>query len=278
MQVEINNFKMGYEEAGAGIPIVFIHGYPLDRRIWQPQLAGLAGVGHVLAPDLRGHGESDGMSGPYWMDTFADDLDAFLDEKEIDTPAIFCGLSMGGYVAMSFYRDHAPRVGGLVFAATRANAEDAGGREKRNQAIERAQKDGVGAIVEDMLPKMFSPRTYDERGDLVDWVRTVMLSTPLDTMVNDLAGMRERPDSFATLEQIEIPVLILHGEDDQIMPRSVIDEMQEHIRHARVELIPDAGHLLNLEQPEAFNQAIRDYIEELRSLGIFGQDLEGQEG
>jgi pimeloyl-ACP methyl ester carboxylesterase len=259
----VNNLSLAYEERGEGRPLLFIHGYPFNKRLWQPQLDGLQDAARLLAPDLRGHGESQAVSGPYWMDTLAGDLQAFLDAVHATRPTVICGLSMGGYVAMAFYRQYGPHAAGLILAATRAGADSASGREQRDEAAHLAQEEGVPAIVESMLPKLLSPKTYDRSPDLVEYVRQMMLGTSLDGILGDLMGMKERPASWTTLEVIDLPVLILQGADDQIISYDEAQAMHEALANSQLEVIPDAGHLLNLEQPERFNQAVRRFVQSL---------------
>jgi pimeloyl-ACP methyl ester carboxylesterase len=195
------------------------------------------------------------------MDLLANDCAAFLDAVEINRPVVVCGLSMGGYVAMAFYRQHGPRVAGLILAATRSGADTPEGRENRDKAIALAREKGPQAIAESMLPKMMAPKTYQHNRELVDRVRQMMESLPVEAIEGDLVGMRERPDSAQTLAEIDVPVLILHGADDQIIPAKSAKKEQEAISHAQIEIIPDAGHLLNLEQPEQFNAAMKRFVE-----------------
>jgi 3-oxoadipate enol-lactonase len=260
MLVQLPGLTLVYSDVGLGIPLLFIHGYPLNRQLWQPQVEGLGKEARVLAPDLRGHGESQAVSGPYSMETFADDLNAFLDALSITQPVVVCGLSMGGYVAFAFFRKFASRMAGLILTATRATADSPEARNGRDQAIVMASKKGVAAIAETMLPKMLSPKTYERKPELVDRVRTIMNHTSIEGVLGDLISMKERPDSTPLLSQIRLPTLILAGADDQIIPLKETQSMQASIPEARLVVIPGTGHLLNLENPEAFNQAVRDFL------------------
>jgi pimeloyl-ACP methyl ester carboxylesterase len=263
MQTTINNFAMAYTDTGQGPPLLFIHGYPLNRKLWQPQVEGLADTARILAPDLRGHGDSQAVPGPYSMELFADDLNAFLDALAITKPVIVCGLSMGGYVAFAFFRKYAARMAGLILTATRASADSIEARNARDQAAELARQKGISAIVEAMLPRLMSPKTYERQPELVARLREIMEHNSLEGIVGDLMGMKARPDSTPSLAQITIPTLILHGADDPIVPPGEARAMQAAIPGARLEMIPDAGHLPNLENPNAFNQAVRQFIKNL---------------
>ncbi len=257
-------FSMAYSEAGKGLPLVFVHGYPLNRRMWQPQLEGLADVARLLAPDLRGHGESQAVPGPYSVDLFADDLAAFLDALGIRQKIVLCGLSMGGYIVFAFYRKYAARLAGLILTATRAAADSPQARLGRDQSAELARQQGVNAIVDAMLPKLLAPATFQTRPELVEQARQVMAANSLEGVLGDLVALKERPDSTPTLSGIHIPTLLLPGAEDQIIPLPEAQAMQAAIRGSVLEVIPDAGHLLNLENPAAFNAAIRRFLNGLK--------------
>ena len=263
MRVRIKDVLLAVEERGSGLPLLFIHGYPLSSAIWAPQIEALADTARVIALDLRGHGNSEASPGPYSMDLFAEDCRDVLDALGIFEPAVVCGLSMGGYVSFAFYRNYPERVAGLILAATRAVSDTPNGKANRDKASDLALQGGTSAIVESMLPKMFGPRTYLERPDLVHKLREIMQSVSLDGILGDLEGMKSRPDSTPTLEQINKPTLILHGSDDQLIPKEDAIAMQSAILGSALRLLPDSGHLLNLEQPTLFNRAIREYFEEL---------------
>jgi pimeloyl-ACP methyl ester carboxylesterase len=263
MQIQVKNFLMAYDDHGAGLPVLFIHGFPLNRRIWNPQLKDLHSA-RLLAPDLRGHGESQNMPAEFSMDQYADDLAAFLDAVGVTSPVLLCGLSMGGYIAFAFYRKYRSRVKGLILTATRAGADTPEGKANRDKASALAQVEGVQAIVNSMLPKMLAPQTYSTKPELVQLVENIMMETTLEGVISDLAGLKERTDSTTTLGQIYCPTLIIHGEQDQIIPIEEAEAMHLAIRGSQLELIPNAGHLLNMEQPGLFNQAVDQFLKNLQ--------------
>lgn len=260
MRINANNLALDYSDNGGGIPLLLIHGYPLSRALWEPQVTGLADAARVLALDLRGHGSSDPVPGPYSISVLADDCRGFLDALGITRPVVLGGLSMGGYVVFEFYRKYPQRIAGLILAATRAGADSPEAKASRDKAATTARDKGVSAIVETMLPKMLSPKSYQTRPELVTRVRKMMTSTSFAGVVGDLAAMRDRTDSTALLAQIDKPTLILHGADDQLIPPAEAQVMSAAIPSARLHILPDAGHLLNLEQPEAFNDAVRRFL------------------
>ena len=262
--MQINGINIALEDRGAGLPLLFIHGYPLSRRIWEPQIEGLADVARVIAPDLRGHGESGASTGPFSMDMLADDCQALMEALGITGPVVLCGLSMGGYVTFAFYRKYPEKVAGLILAATRAGEDSPEGKANRDKAAQLAREGGPKAIVESMLPKMLSRRSYGEHPALVQKLSEIMNAISLDGILGDLMGMKSRPDSTPTLSQINKPTLILHGSDDQLIPMSEAQAMQEAIPGARLKIFPDAGHLLNMEQAQNFNAAVREFLGELK--------------
>ena len=263
MFLHIDGFKMAYESQGQGTPLLFIHGFPLNRRMWEPQMGSLSPKAWMLAPDLRGHGDSEPVAGPYSMAMLADDCVALLDALDIEQPAVVCGLSMGGYITLAMYRRYPDCIRGLILSATRAGADSPEGKANRDKAIAQAENDGAAAIAASMLPKMMSPKTYESNPDLVKRVESTMTSTSVPGIVGALEGMKMRPDSTPLLGEIAVPTLIIHGEDDQLIPVQEAQSMHAAIADSTIYLISSAGHLPNLEQPKMFNQAVKDFIEKL---------------
>jgi 3-oxoadipate enol-lactonase len=263
MKVMINGFSMAYDDAGEGQPIVFVHGYPLNKAIWQTQLEGLSDIMRVLAPDLRGHGESQAMPGPYTMQLLVGDLVAFLEALGITQPVVLCGLSMGGYLAFEFNRRHPERLKALILTATRASDDTPQAKANRDLAAETARQGGPGAIVKKMLPVILSPATPSRQPALVGRVREIMENTSLEGVLGDLAALRDRPDSNPDLPRIRIPTLVVHGEQDQIIPYNEAYTMHQAIPGSSWSLIPDAGHLPCLENPLAYNKALRSFLQNI---------------
>lgn len=261
MHISLRGVNFALEYMGSGIPVLLIHGFPLSRKMWWPQITSLATAAHVIAPDLRGHGETTPAAGPFSMDLLADDCAAILEALGIQEPAVICGLSMGGYVAMAYYRRYRQRVAGLVLAATRAGPDSPEGKASRDKAIAQAREKGPQSVAESMLPRMLAPQTYTSAPALVQEVAAIMKVTSLEGIVGALSGLRDRPDSTPTLGQVDVPCLILHGSDDQLIPASEAESMHAAISGSRLEVLPAAGHLLNLEQPDRFNSAFLALIQ-----------------
>lgn len=266
MKYQLDNGFIVYDLYGQGIPLLFIHGYPLSRRIWKPQMEGLSDTASVISVDLRGHGESYPFEGPYTMDLLAGDCKRLLDDLNVKLPIVVCGLSMGGYVTMALFRRYPRIFRGVILMSTRTAPDSSEAKRNRDAAIFNVREHGVSFIANNMLPKMVSPVTLSSKPKLVDIIHDIMMETSVQGVVGALQGMRDRPDSTPLLSQINCPVLIIHGEDDQLIPIHDAESMNGQIPDSRLIAIPEAGHLLNLEQPEIFNQAIRDFIKSLAYL------------
>jgi pimeloyl-ACP methyl ester carboxylesterase len=262
---EINGFWMNYQDAGEGPALLLTHGFPLDHTLWAQQVEDLSDAYRLVAPDLRGHGHSQAPPGPYRMDQMADDLRALLRALEIER-VVLAGLSMGGYVAFAFWRIYPHLVRALILADTRAAADTPESRLNRLETIQRVQAEGTAVVVEGMLPKLLSPLTLAHKPEVVAHARRMMSTTSTTGIAGALHGMAERPDATPLLATITVPTLIVVGEDDAITPPAEAEAMQSAILSAHpnttapLARIPDAGHLAPLENPAAFNQALRDFL------------------
>jgi 3-oxoadipate enol-lactonase len=196
------------------------------------------------------------------MEQSGDDVNALLDYLSIQR-AIFVGLSMGGYILLAFYRKYADRMKGLILADTRAQADTAEGKDGRFHMAQTAYKKGPSAIADLMIQKLLSPQTIERRPDLVQQVRAMIESNQISGIAGNLMAMAERPDSVPLLSQITCPTQIIVGELDQATPPSDAKLMTDQIPNARLTVIPQAAHLANLEQPEAFNQIVMAFAAEL---------------
>ena len=264
MKAHINGFTIAYSDQGTGLPIVFLHAFPLNRTMWAAQAHALSSQFRIITIDLRGHGESDAPLWRYTLDQSADDVRALLDHLAIQQ-AMFVGLSMGGYILFAFYRKFSDRVQGLILADTRAQADTAEGKDGRFQMAQTAYKNGPSAIADLMIPKLLSPMTIQTQPDLVRHVRGMIEGNQISGIAGDLMAMAERPDSVPLLPQITCPTQIIVGELDRATPPSDAKLMADHIPHARLTVIPQAAHLANLEQPETFNQIVAAFAS---ALGI----------
>lgn len=213
--------------------------------------------------DLRGHGESDAPLWRYSMDQFADDVKGLLDHLSI-RQAILVGLSMGGYIIFAFWRRYPERVKALVLADTRATPDTEEGRAKRIAMAQALYKDGPSAVADLMMPMLLSPASQTGRPDLVQRVRGIITNTQFSGILGDLMALHDRPDSAPLLKDIRCPALIIVGEQDTGTPPSDARLIADGIKGAQMEIIPGAGHISNMVQPETFNQALSSFLETIR--------------
>ena len=260
MQAKINGMTLAFNDQGTGLPIVFLHAFPLNRTMWAEQEDLLSSQFRIITIDLRGHGESDAPLWRYTLDQAADDVIGLLDHLSI-RQAVFVGLSMGGYILFALYRKYADRVMGLVLADTRAQADTAEGKEARFQMAQTAYKMGPSAIADIMIPKLLSPATVQTKPELVRRVRWMIEGNQISGIAGDLMAMAERPDSVPLLKQITCPVQIIVGERDLPTPPADAKLIADRIPSARLAIIPEAAHLSNMEQPGPFNETVRSFAE-----------------
>ena len=249
---------IAYDDVGTGLPVVFLHGFPHNRTLWAPQLGALMVRARCIAPDLRGFGESE-ISGPYSMGRYADDVIAMLDALQIER-AVIAGLSMGGYVAFEIWRRHRDRVRALILADTRAGADTDAAREKRREMIGLARTKGSGAVADAQIGGMVGRTTRERHPDIVDAVHQMLTVAPVEGVVGALEAMIERPDSTPTLATIDVPTLIIVGEEDVLTPPKESRAMHAAIPGSRLEILDGAGHVSNVERPAAFNHVASEFL------------------
>ena len=253
--------ELHVEVRGAGEALLLVHGFPHDAALWRPQLEALADVARVVAPDLRGLGRSGGAApaGGASVDRYADDLAYVLDALGVER-AVVGGLSMGGYVALAFWRRHRARVRALVLADTRAGADSDDARMKRRDMIDLAEARGADAVAERMIEGMVGKGTRARMPEVVAEVRAMLARQPVPGIVDALRAMIARPDSTPDLATIDVPALVVVGEEDALTPPAEARRLHEGIRGSRLEVVAGAGHVSNLEQPAAVNRLLRDFL------------------
>jgi len=243
--------------------VLFIHGFPFDHLMWRHQVAALSGW-RVIAPDLRGAGAALGPSAPdeYSMAGYANDLIALLDGMHVQQ-AVVCGLSMGGYIIFELLRRFPERVGAVILCNTKAEADTPDAKRGRDALAARARRDGALAVADEMIPRLLSPATQEQRPDVVREVREMIGRQSVTGVAGALHALRERPDSTAVLDRIAVPTLVVAGDDDVIAPANGMKQMAEVIPDAEFVLVPGAGHLTPLEQPLVVNAAVAAFLEKL---------------
>lgn len=251
-----------YREQGAGTPLVLVHGFPLDGRIFQAQLERLSDRCRVIVPDLPGFGQSTLLAGGYTMQSLAGTLRAFL--SKIDAlPCVLGGLSMGGYVALPFARSYPNDLKGLMLIDTRSPADTAEARENRDRMAEVARARGSPAVAEMMFPKMLAESTVHESPPVATTLRQIMESQGVEGIRAALGAIRDRDDFTPLLPEIRTPTLILVGEFDAITPPAAAEQMHAGLPASWLTVIPDSGHISTMEQPAAVNRAMAAFLQEL---------------
>jgi 3-oxoadipate enol-lactonase len=261
----LQSIEIAFDDQGAGPVIVLLHGFPFNRTLWEEQVNALKEKHRVITLDLRGHGESEVKGEAVSMEEMAKDVAGLLDKLEIKRAAI-AGLSMGGYVALAFWRLFPMRVRALILADTRAGADTDEGKQNRSVQAEKAVKEGMDVIVSAMLPKLFSSNTVERQPAVVKRVKEMMLATDAVGAAAALLGMAERHDQRPFLEEIIAPVLIIVGREDAITPVSESESMHRLIAGSRLEILEGAGHVSNMERPAEFNRCLLDFLQDIEAI------------
>lgn len=262
MKVTINGIDLGYEDHGIGLPVIFLHAFPLHRQMWAGVVTSLLEEQRyrLVAPDVRGFGESGLQTDVTTMELVADDIAALLDQLGMQR-AVLCGLSMGGYIALAFLRKYAARVQGLILADTRPGADDEEGKVRREQLAQLAETQGAEAVADAQVPRLLAEHTRHYEPEVETRVRQMINAAHPYSIASAARGMAERRDQTEIVKNAQCPVMVIVGEHDAVIPPDIAKAYASEIPGARVEIIPRAGHLSNLEQPEAFLHAIRSFLE-----------------
>ena len=261
MKVAINNTYLAYDDHGIGIPVLFLHAFPLNREMWQGEKKALLGDGRyrLVALDWRGFGESDITTPISTMELFADDVAGLMDLLGIQQ-AVLCGLSMGGYAAFAFLRKYPQRATGLLLADTRPGADSPEAQANRENVARIAETQGVTAIADLQVPRLLSEYTREQHPEVEVRVRHMIDTATPQGIAAASRGMAQRADSTGLLAGITCPTLVIVGEEDSLTPPTVAQEYASQIPGAEFVVIPQAGHLSNLEQPEIFLRAMRGFL------------------
>ncbi len=260
MKAFINGITLAYDDAGDGPSLLFIHGFPLCRKMWRPQMNKLPVAGYrVIAPDLRGFGESEVPEGPYSMEIFADDMVGLLDHLEIDQ-AVIGGMSMGGYVLFNLLERYPERVKGAIFITTRATADDEAAKARRLQMAADVLKFGPQMVADAFEKLLFAPATAAERPKLLEEVYSWMTGNASSGLAGGLLAMRERKDYSSLLSTFRVPALAIGADQDQAAPPDTSRAIAAGIPGCSLCIIPDAGHMVNLEDVKSFTNSIKDFL------------------
>jgi pimeloyl-ACP methyl ester carboxylesterase len=259
--IEVNGITVAYEDAGSGGDVlVLVHGHPFNRSMWRPQVDALSRAGwRVIAPDLRGYGETTVVEGMTTLDVFANDLAGLLDVLGIER-VVVAGLSMGGQIAMEFARLHPSRLRGLVLAATFPQSETEEGKRNRRLMAERLLREGMGPYAGEILPKMIAPRNIVALPEVAAHVLTMMRTTRPEGAAAAVRGRGERPAYEPVLATVDVPALIVVGDEDAFTTRADADRMHALLKHSSLVWMEGVGHMPNLERAPEFNAALERFL------------------
>lgn len=254
--ISVENREIHYAEQGEGPLAVFIHGYPLDHTLWLEQLSGLSDIRRVVAVDLPGYGMSERVTGAaLTMEALADSVAGLIEALEYDQADII-GLSMGGYVALALWEMYPAAFRSLVLANTKSGADSEAAKAGREAQAQSVVSEGREQLAGKLAGALLAP-AHDLTA--AARLRTMVESTPVETIVASLRGMAARPDRTGLLSSISVPTLILSGEEDGLIPPLDSHEMSTAIPDSEFLVIPGAGHLTPIERPDAFTEALRSF-------------------
>lgn len=261
MKADINGVMLAYDDHGAGWPVIFLHAFPLHRGMWSAELAALLlqNTYRLVALDWRGFGESEIGDSISTMEMFADDVAGLMDTLGMQD-AILCGLSMGGYAAFAFLRKYPQRVRGLILADTRPGADTPEGQANRENVARLAEMSGADAIADLQIPRLLTEETRQFQPEIEMRARQMINSATPQGIAAASRGMAQRADSTDLLAGIAVPTLVIVGEQDAVTPPDAARDYAARIPNAQFVIIPRAGHLSNLEQPESFLQALSGFL------------------
>lgn len=255
--IRINDIEFAYISEGPkdAETILFIHGFPLNKSMWTHQFEFFMRDFRMIAPDMRGHGETDEGDKPFSISLFGDDLIRFMDGLQLEK-VILCGLSMGGYIALNVVSRFPERFSALILTDTSCRADTPEAREKRMQTILDIEKNGLEKYAEESLKRLFSPESLAFKTEETEAVRQMILNTPTSSIFNSLKALASREESCSKLSGINIPSLIITGQSDIITPPEIAEFMHQHLPDSRLHILEDAGHMSNMENPEGFNEQL----------------------
>jgi 3-oxoadipate enol-lactonase len=265
--VEVNSIGVAYNTVGQGFtPIIFIHGFPFDKSMWQGQLDYFGEKTQAIAYDIRGFGGSGSEAiRPASMELYAEDLIAFMDGLHIEK-AIVCGLSMGGYILLNALNRFPDRLSAVILADTQCIADSTEAKEKRSKTIVEIETIGLKTFALEFVKNVFSNAAFTYKKLIVKPIRTVIENANPESVIHGLRALANRSEMCGALSKIEVPTLIICGKLDKITPVEQSEFMHENIPNSTLQIINKAGHMSNLEQPNHFNRAIADFIDNLPHL------------
>lgn len=266
MKVIINNLNINCKISGNpnGLPVIFIHGFPFDHQMWQPQLRSIPEKYFTIAYDIRGHGESDYGDGQYLIEFFVDDLIELMNHFKIPN-AVIVGLSMGGYIALRTIERNPERVRALVLCSTKSSADTNEAKIRRARQIKIVKQEGIHRFSEEFLKSIFSENTFTRSPSMIDIIRNIINKTSPLSIASTLIALSARTDTTEVLKNIQVPTLIMVGEKDTLTTPEDAIKMQNLISNSELHIIPDAAHMINIENSVLFNKFLFEFLNKLET-------------
>ena len=266
IEMIINNHTVSYTDEGPDNSpvIILIHGFPLNKSMWNKQIDMLIETYRVIAYDVRGHGNSTAGTADFSIELFVDDLLGLMDALKIDR-AILCGLSMGGYIALNAVENFPKRFDALILCDTNCIADKPEAIRKRLMAINSIRENGLEQYSEESLKVLFAPESFVTSKEKIALVKEMIMKTPLETLSRTLLALTRRKETCTKLTDIQIPVLIVVGKEDQITPPDAALQMQKKIKRATLNILEYAGHLSNIENSHEFNSQLIKFVSSIKS-------------
>jgi len=268
IKIAVNDLMISYNDEGKiGDPvIIFIHGFPFNKSMWNKQAEALKENYRVFAYDVRGHGNSDIGTEDFSIDLFANDLIGFMDAIKIDK-AMLCGLSMGGYIALNAIENYPDRFDAVILSDTTCTADTPEAKEKRIKTIESIKRNGVEKFAEESIKNLFAPESFSTKKLEIAAVREMIVNTSEESLCKTLRAFYERKETCSKLHDIKVPVLIMVGIEDKITPPAAAQFMNEKIKESLLSIVEHAGHLSNIENPSEFNNQLEEFVSTIYYYG-----------
>jgi 3-oxoadipate enol-lactonase len=260
IEIKVNDILVSYNEAGdkKHPVIIFVHGFPFDKSMWNDQLDALSNRFRCIAYDLSGYGRTTARE-EFSIETFADDLDAFMHIMQIESAAV-CGLSMGGYIALRAISKYPERFSSLLLCDTQCIADTPEAKQKRANSIRQIEAEGLTTFAEGFVKNIFTAESLQSKKAVTEKIKSVILNTAPSSITGTLKALAEREETCSILSDIKIPVLIICGKEDKVTPPPQAEFLHKNIRGSQLRIIESAAHLSNLEQPQQFNEAIDSFL------------------
>jgi 3-oxoadipate enol-lactonase len=263
IKITANNITLSYSDEGADNSpvIIFIHGFPFSKEMWNNQMEALKENYRVITYDVRGHGNSWSGTDDFTIELFVNDLIALMDALQINKTTL-CGLSMGGYIALNAIENHPERFDVLVLCDTSCVADSQEAKGKRMKAIEGIRENGVEKFADDSLKNFFAQDSFATKKEVIAGVREMIVNTTDKSIIKTLLALSTRTETCSKLAEIKVPVLIIVGDEDKITPPEAAHFMHENINGSVLSVIEHAGHLSNLDNPDHFNDQLLKFLGE----------------